>query len=105
VRPLHAAFSVFTDLRDWRRWPFSLLVIGANSIAACIIVYRFESFVTRGRRPSGFCRDPDDGTYREQEELRIREIAGSFGDCGKIRPSACGRHNRAIADGPCNVAL
>jgi heparan-alpha-glucosaminide N-acetyltransferase len=42
---LLAAFYAFTDLRDWRRWPFPLLVIGANSIAAYVIAHLFESFI------------------------------------------------------------
>ena len=39
-----AAFYFATEVKQWRRWAFPLVVIGANSIAAYVIAHFGESF-------------------------------------------------------------
>jgi heparan-alpha-glucosaminide N-acetyltransferase len=41
-----AAFYAVMDVRGWTRWAFPLLVIGANSIAAYVMSWTLESFVS-----------------------------------------------------------
>lgn len=40
-----AAFSWVIEVRNWRRWTFPLVVIGANSIAAYVIAHLWEQFL------------------------------------------------------------
>ena len=40
-----AAFSRVIEVRNWRRWAFPLVVIGANSIAAYVIAHLWEQFI------------------------------------------------------------
>ena len=44
---LLAAFYLIIDVRQHKRWAFPLVVIGANSIAAYLIVHLFEDFIHR----------------------------------------------------------
>jgi predicted acyltransferase len=41
-----AAFYAVIELKGWKRWAFPLLVIGANSIAAYVMSWTMEKFVT-----------------------------------------------------------
>src|SRR5258708_7227159 len=43
---LLAAFYAVIELQGWRRWAFPLLVIGANSIAAYVMSWTMEKFVS-----------------------------------------------------------
>ncbi|MDE3166494.1 MAG: DUF5009 domain-containing protein, partial [Acidobacteriota bacterium] len=40
-----AIFCWLTEVRQWRRWAFPLVVIGTNSIAAYLMAHLFERFV------------------------------------------------------------
>jgi len=40
-----AGLSWFIDVRNWRRWTFPFLVIGANSIVAYMIAHLWEKFI------------------------------------------------------------
>lgn len=44
---LMAAFYATIDLTGWRRWPFPLLVIGMNSIAAYVMAHLFDEFISQ----------------------------------------------------------
>jgi len=41
-----AAFHAAIEWKGWRRWAFPLLVIGMNSIAAYVMSWTLEGFVT-----------------------------------------------------------
>jgi predicted acyltransferase len=41
-----AAFYAVIDVKGWKRWPFPLIVIGANSIAVYVMSWTMEKFVT-----------------------------------------------------------
>ncbi len=43
---LLAAFYAVIELKGWKRWAFPLLVIGANSIAAYVMSWTMEKFVS-----------------------------------------------------------
>jgi len=40
-----AALSWIIDVRNWRRWTFPFVVIGANSIFAYVIAHLWEGFI------------------------------------------------------------
>jgi heparan-alpha-glucosaminide N-acetyltransferase len=44
---LLAAFYATIEMLQWRRWPFGLVVIGANSIAAYLMAHLFETFIEK----------------------------------------------------------
>jgi len=40
-----AGLSWVIDIRNWRKWTFPLIVIGANSITAYVIAHLWERFI------------------------------------------------------------
>jgi predicted acyltransferase len=45
-----AAFAWLTEVRQWRKWAFPLVVVGMNSIAAYLIAHLWEDFIVENLR-------------------------------------------------------